>query len=54
MLKHLQVAQANVVRNLKFTALKEKEKLSQEKTNLEFGIADLHKVGEKARLSLRG
>ncbi|KAF6988545.1 hypothetical protein CFC21_006063 [Triticum aestivum] len=42
-LKQIHVAQANVIRNLKFNHLKEKEKLSSNKRMLEICYADLKK-----------
>ncbi|XP_048573127.1 uncharacterized protein LOC125553379 [Triticum urartu] len=46
-LKCIHVAQANVIRNLKFNHLKEKEKMSSDKRTLEFSFADLKKEKEK-------
>ena len=42
-LKQIHVAQATVIRNLKFNHLKEKEKLSSDKRTLEICYADLKK-----------
>ncbi|XP_073351877.1 uncharacterized protein [Aegilops tauschii subsp. strangulata] len=52
-LKSIQVAQGNVIRNLKFAHLKEKEKLSTERRNLEFHIADLVKASDKNKRKLK-
>ncbi|XBH61021.1 hypothetical protein VPH35_115533 [Triticum aestivum] len=46
-LKYIHVAQANVIRNLKFNHLKQKEKMSFDKRTLEFSFADLKKEKEK-------
>ncbi|KAM3262419.1 hypothetical protein ACQJBY_052876 [Aegilops geniculata] len=46
-LKCIHVAQANVIRNLKFNHLKEKEKMSSDKRTLEFSFVDLKKEKEK-------
>ncbi|EMS48537.1 hypothetical protein TRIUR3_00707 [Triticum urartu] len=52
-LRSIQVAQGNVIRNLKFAHLKEKEKLSTERRNLEFHIADLVKASDKNKRKLK-
>ena len=52
-LNSIQVAQGNVIRNLKFAHLKEKEKLSTERRNLEFHIADLVKASDKNKRKLK-
>jgi hypothetical protein len=46
-LKFIHAAQGNVIRNLKFNHLKEKEKLSIEKSNQDCCIAELMKENEK-------
>ncbi|XBI02856.1 hypothetical protein VPH35_131352 [Triticum aestivum] len=51
--KSIHVAQCNVIRNLKFAHLKEKEKLSTERRNLEFHIADLVKASDKNKRKLK-
>ncbi|XP_048568890.1 uncharacterized protein LOC125549537 [Triticum urartu] len=45
-LKQIHVAQATVIRNLKFNHLKEKEKLSSDKRTLEICYADLKKEND--------
>ncbi|KAF7045972.1 hypothetical protein CFC21_055032 [Triticum aestivum] len=52
-LKSIHVAQGNVIRNLKFDHLKEKEKLSTERRNLEFHITDLVKASDKNKRKLK-
>ncbi|XP_073355298.1 uncharacterized protein [Aegilops tauschii subsp. strangulata] len=52
-LKSIQVAQGNVIRNLKLAHLKEKEKLSTKRRNLEFHIADLVKASDKNKRKLK-
>ncbi|KAM3347131.1 hypothetical protein ACQJBY_021231 [Aegilops geniculata] len=52
-LRSIRVAQGNVIRNLKFAHLKEKEKLSTERRNLEFHIADLVKASDKNKRKLK-
>ncbi|VAI71340.1 unnamed protein product [Triticum turgidum subsp. durum] len=52
-LRSVQVAQGNVIRNLKFAHLKEKEKLSTERRNLEFHVADLVKASDKNKRKLK-
>ncbi|XBI03483.1 hypothetical protein VPH35_131894 [Triticum aestivum] len=51
--KSIHVTQGNVIRNLKFSHLKEKEKLSTERRNLEFHIADLVKASDKNKRKLK-
>ncbi|KAF7077680.1 hypothetical protein CFC21_082206 [Triticum aestivum] len=52
-LRSIQVAQGNVIRNLKFAHLKEKEKLSTERRNFKFHIADLVKASDKNKRKLK-
>lgn len=46
-LKFIQVAQGNVIGNLKFNHLKEKEKMSSDNSTLKFCFAELKKGKEK-------
>ena len=50
-MKSIHVAQGNVIRNLKFAHLKEKEKLSTERRNLEFHMLILSKLVTRTRES---
>ncbi|XBI26527.1 hypothetical protein VPH35_051217 [Triticum aestivum] len=52
-LKSIHVTQGNVIRNLKFAHLKEKEKLSTERRNSKFHIADLVKASDKNKRKLK-
>ncbi|XBJ10928.1 hypothetical protein VPH35_015696 [Triticum aestivum] len=53
-LKNLTGAQANVIRNLKFNHLKEKERLTEERLKLQYHISELGKSEEKIKLKLQG
>ncbi|XBJ13221.1 hypothetical protein VPH35_017608 [Triticum aestivum] len=53
-LKNLTGAQANVIRNLKFNHLKEKERLTEERFKLQYHISELQKSEEKIKLKLQG
>lgn len=53
-LKNLTGAQANVIRNLKFNHLKEKERLTEERLKLQYHISELQKSNEKIKLKLQG
>ncbi|XBH81066.1 hypothetical protein VPH35_106698 [Triticum aestivum] len=53
-LKNLTCAQANVIRNLKFNRLKEKERLTEERLKLNCQISELQKSEEKIKLKLQG
>ncbi|KAF7080626.1 hypothetical protein CFC21_084675 [Triticum aestivum] len=53
-LKNLTCAQANVIRNLKFNHLKEKEMLTEERLKLQYHISELQKSEEKMKLKLQG
>ncbi|KAF7077120.1 hypothetical protein CFC21_081705 [Triticum aestivum] len=53
-LKNLTCAQANVIRNLKFNHLKEKERLTKERLKLQYHISELQKFEEKIKLKLQG
>ncbi|VAI10671.1 unnamed protein product [Triticum turgidum subsp. durum] len=53
-LKNLAGAQANVIRNLKFNHLKEKERLTEERLKLQHHISELQKSEEKIKLKLQG
>lgn len=46
MLKHIQAAQAEVIRNWKEDASEGIDELKKEKKKLEYAIADLQKAGE--------
>ncbi|XBI24304.1 hypothetical protein VPH35_049420 [Triticum aestivum] len=52
-LKNLAGAQANVIRNLKFNHLKEKERLTEERLKLQHHIFELQKSEEKIKLKLQ-
>ncbi|XBH89506.1 hypothetical protein VPH35_081387 [Triticum aestivum] len=47
-------AQANVIRNLKFNHLKEKERLTEERLKLQHHISELQKSEEKIKQKLQG
>ncbi|VAI91724.1 unnamed protein product [Triticum turgidum subsp. durum] len=53
-LVNLTGAQANVIRNLKFNHLKEKERLTQERLKLQHHISELQKSEEKIKQKLQG
>ena len=53
-LVNLTGAQANVIRNLKFNHLKEKERLTEERLKLQHHISELQKSEEKIKLKLQG
>nr|XP_020184915.2 serine/threonine-protein kinase TAO1-like [Aegilops tauschii subsp. strangulata] len=53
-LKNLTGAQANVIRNLKFNHLKEKERLTEETLKLQHHISELQKSEDKIKLKLQG
>ncbi|XP_020168385.1 uncharacterized protein [Aegilops tauschii subsp. strangulata] len=53
-LKHLIGAQANVIMNLKFNHLKEKERLTEERHKLQYHIFELQKYEQKIKLKLQG
>ncbi|XBH66552.1 hypothetical protein VPH35_095028 [Triticum aestivum] len=53
-LNYLTGAQANVIRNLKFNHLKEKERLTEECLKLQYHISELQKSEEKIKLKLQG
>ncbi|XBJ27677.1 hypothetical protein VPH35_004906 [Triticum aestivum] len=53
-LKNLTCAQVNVIRNLKFNHLKEMERLTEERLQLQYHISELQKSKEKIKLKLQG
>ncbi|XBI34684.1 hypothetical protein VPH35_120462 [Triticum aestivum] len=53
-LVNLTGAQANVIRNLKFNHLKEKERLTEERLKLQHHISELQKSQEKIKQKLQG
>ncbi|XBH86925.1 hypothetical protein VPH35_074498 [Triticum aestivum] len=53
-LVNLTGAQANVIRNLKFNHLKEKERLTEERLKLQHHISELQKFEEKIKQKLQG
>ncbi|KAM3206899.1 hypothetical protein ACQJBY_062210 [Aegilops geniculata] len=53
-LVNLTGAQANVIRNLKFNHLKEKERLTEERLKLQHHISELQKSEEKIKQKLQG
>ena len=53
-LKNLTIAQANVIRTLKFNHPKENEHLSHERQNLKFHISELQKSEKELKLKLDG
>ncbi|XBI34184.1 hypothetical protein VPH35_120020 [Triticum aestivum] len=53
-LVNLTGAQANVIRNLKFNRLKEKERLTEERLKLQHHISELQKSEEKIKQKLQG
>ncbi|KAI4999667.1 hypothetical protein ZWY2020_004256 [Hordeum vulgare] len=53
MLKNVTVAQSSVIRNMKFNHLKEKEKLTEERRNLQFHIGEIQKVVEQNKVKLK-
>jgi chromosome segregation ATPase len=52
--KNIAASQGNVIRNLKFNHLKEKERLTEERHKLQFHISELQKSEEKIKQKLQG